>query len=151
MSKRNKYYSFTAMADAVKKHNQNIQIDYSYNSGITPERGPNKDITILRSVVGTDYYADNLKDYKNVIYTLYGPIGDQYEHEKRYNKKLLDKNISKHIYLYEVEQITSSKKQYKWFGKYELLPNTKQILDHPGLDGKMRKIINYTLKYISRY
>ena len=151
MTKRNKYYLFRDMADAVKKHNSYIQINNRYFCGITPECGPNKDITILRSVFGTEYYADNLEDYKNVIYTLYGPIGDQYEHEKCYNKKLLDKNISKHIYLYEVKQINSSKKQYTWFGKYEVLPDSKQILDHPGRDGKMRKIINYTLKYISRY
>ena len=85
MTKRNKYYLFRDMADAVKKHNSYIQINNRYFCGITPECGPNKDITILRSVFGTDYYADNLEDYKNVIYTLYGPIGDQYEHEKCYN------------------------------------------------------------------
>lgn len=142
-----RYLSFKTMTKQTKKNNPYVQLNYRYFCGITPECGPNKDITILRSIVDTYYYNDNLKDYKNVIYTLYGPIGDQSE-DIYPNNKFLDKNISKHIYLY---QKNPSSGEYRWFGKYEVLPDSKQILDHPGENGKMRKIINYTLKYISRY
>lgn len=91
----------------------------------------------LRSVDNTYYYNDDLENPQHCFYTLYGKTGDQDIHEKRYNAPFLEK--SKNIYLYRVKYITSTQKEYIWYGKYRL---DGIIIEeqHPDEEGKMRTI-----------
>lgn len=109
-------------------------------AGICPR--PKQNATILRSVDGTPYYDDDLSDINNVKYTLFGHNGDQDVNEKKFNKPLL---ASENIYLYRVK-IDGKKKEYIWYGKYEIVETTTKI--NPGKDGVDRNIIILSLQKI---
>lgn len=109
-------------------------------AGINPR--VDKKTTLLRSVDGTDYYADDMLDINNPKYTLFGHNGDQDEHEKKFNEPLLNKNKTTHIYLYRKVK----KNEYLWYGKYEI--TEKNNKRHPGKDGIMRTIIVLSLKRV---
>ena len=121
-----------------------IKIKYkpSYAAGINNNKIMKT--TVLKSVDNTNFYNDNLNDINEVKYTLYGPIGNQDENEKRFNKILL--NDTEHIYLYRVTPINKKDKNYYWYGKYEI--KDKNTQDHPGKYGIMRTIIVLTLKLL---
>jgi len=103
-----------------------------------------KKTTILRSVDGTDYYDDDMSDINNIKYTLFGHNGDQNENEKKFNEPLLNLNKTQHIYLYRVKN--GKKKEYLWYGKYEIVDKNNKI--HTGKDKVMRNIIILSLKKI---
>ena len=110
-------------------------------AGINPRI--DKKTTILKSVDDTYYYDDDLSDINNIKYTLFGHNGDQSETEKHFNEPLLNKNKTHHVYLYRVK-ITGKKKEYIWYGKYEIVDkNTKS---HIGKDKTTRNIIVLSLK-----
>jgi hypothetical protein len=112
-------------------------------AGINPR--PAEKTTILRSVEGTKYYADDLRDINYPIYTLYGHNGDQDEGEKKFNEPLLNPTKTNHIYLYQVK--TNRKQtEYLWYGKYVIETTNKKL--HPGKDGVMRTIILLSLKRV---
>jgi len=102
-----------------------------------------KSATILKSVRGTPYYADNLSDYDNPKYTLYGQYGDQNIHERRFNEPLMNPNKTEHIYLYESYK-NGNKTEYLWFGEYSI--DSHETVQHPDKNGIPRKIIVLTLK-----
>jgi hypothetical protein len=110
-------------------------------AGINPR--PAKALTILRSVHGTQFYADDLSDVNRPKYTLFGHDGDQDEHEKQFNEPLLNPIKTKDIYLYEVRN-NGKKQEYLWYGKYVIDEKIKK--QHPGKDGTLRTIIVLTLK-----
>jgi len=112
-------------------------------AGINPR--VDKKTTLLRSVDGTDYYADDMLDISNPKYTLFGHNGDQDEHEKKFNEPLLNKNKTTHIYLYRVKK-NGKKKEYLWYGKYEITEKNNKL--HQGKDGIMRTIIVLSLKRV---
>ena len=95
--------------------------------------------TILKAKDGTLYYDDDLKDPNKPKYTLYGPEGDQDRNEKSFNEPLLNKNKTKHIYLYR-----QTEKEYIWYGKYKIIGEESK--SHIGDDGLMRNIIILILK-----
>ena len=101
---------------------------------------------ILRSVDNYCIYDDDLSDYDNPQYTLFGNIGDQDENHWR-NESLLNPNKTQHIYLYRVKKINSNKKEYIWYGKYEIVD--KYDKQHKDKNDDMRKIIILKLKKIS--
>ena len=102
-----------------------------------------KNLTILRSVDGTTYYDDNLKDPNCPYYTLFGQEGDQDAGEKHFNQPLLDKTKTHNIYLYRLAK-ECKKTVYYWYGKYKI----KRVFDkqHLDINGKMRKIIKIELE-----
>ena len=106
-------------------------------AGITPRI--KKHTTILKSVDNTFYYDDDLSDIDNVKYTLFGHDGDQDEEEKKCNEPLLNKDKTKHIYLYRVKP-----GEYIWYGKYEIVE--KNIKQHTGKNGVMRNIVILSLR-----
>lgn len=106
----------------------------------------NLNTTILRSVDNTSYYADNLTDENHIEYTLFGHNGDQKEDEKRFNEPFLNKDKTKHIYVYRVKKNNKGKTEWIWYGKYEI--TGKHMKQHPGKDGKMRNIIIISLRKI---
>jgi len=91
----------------------------------------------------TDYYADDLTNPEEVLYTLFGPSGDQDESEKKFNEPLLNPEKTKHIYLYRVTKDTD---KYRWYGKYAIINKASHV--HVGKDGCLRKIILLTMKKI---
>lgn len=99
---------------------------------------------ILRSNDGTAHYPDDLSDINNPKYTLFGPSGDQ-SITGRFNATLLNESKIEHVFLYRVIK-NKSKKQYLWYGKYQI--GEKNINNHVGLDGQMRKVILLQLKRI---
>jgi hypothetical protein len=112
-------------------------------AGINPRI--DKQTTILRSVENTYYYNDDMSDINNIKYTLFGHNGDQDENEKKFNEPLLNKNKTKHIYLYLV--LTNNVEyKYIWYGKYEIID--KEIKPHIGKNMNIRNIIILTLKKI---
>jgi hypothetical protein len=112
-------------------------------AGINPR--PAQALTILRSVHGTQYYADDLSDINHPKYTLFGHDGDQDEDEKQFNEPLLNPLKTKDIYLYQVR--TNGKKQeYLWYGKYTIDEKIKK--QHPGKNGTLRTIIVLLLKRV---
>ena len=113
-------------------------------AGINPRIG--KKTTILKSVDDTYYYDDDMSDINNIKYTLFGHNGDQDENEKRFNEPLLNKNKTKNIYLYRLK-INGKKKEYVWYGKYEIIDKNKKI--HIGKDRVMRNIIVLSLKKLA--
>ena len=92
-------------------------------------------ISFLKSVQGTPYYDDDLSDPNNIIYTLFGQVGDQNIND-RFNKPLLQR--AKQIYLYEVNP-KNKKNKYTWYGEYKIngQPMPKQ---HKDINGIMRTI-----------
>ena len=102
-----------------------------------------KSAAILKSVRGTPYYADNLSDYDNPKYTLYGQYGDQDIHEKRFNEPLMNPNKTKHIYLYELYK-KGNKTEYLWFGEYSI--DSHENVQHTDKNGIPRTIIVLSLK-----
>jgi len=98
---------------------------------------------ILRSVDGVDYYDDDMSNTNCIKYTLFGPEGDQDEHESRFNKPLLDKTKIKNIYVYRVKK-NGRKNEYIWYGKYKIIDKRCKI--HKGKSGIMRNIIVLTLE-----
>jgi hypothetical protein len=99
-----------------------------------------KNTAILKSKDNTSFYDDDLRDAKQVKYTLFGKCGDQDEDETT-NRKLLDSRQTKHVYLYRVKP-----GQWVWYGKYEITGKTSKL--HPGEDGIMRTIVVLTLTKI---
>lgn len=97
----------------------------------------NKKTAILKSVDNTPYYADNLDELNNVYYTLYGRENDQDINESRFNKNLINENITQHIYLYRVIK-KNKKTQWVWYGKYNIKNITEKM--HPDINGNNRKI-----------
>lgn len=85
---------------------------------------------ILRSVDGTEYYADNLSDPKCIIYTMQGKTGDQ-SLENKDNRHLM---LAKHIWVYRVQR-----KKWIWYGLYHI-ESTPCATQHVGADGIMRTI-----------
>jgi hypothetical protein len=75
-------------------------------------------ISILRSVDDTYYYDDNLDDMEHPQYTLFGSKGDQ-KLDSHFNKTLLDRNLTKCVYLYRVIK-ENKKKIWWWYGKYTI-------------------------------
>ena len=113
-------------------------------AGINPRI--KKKTTILRSVDNTYYYDDDMSDINNVEYTLFGQIGNQDETEKKFNEPLLNRNKTHHIYLYRVK-IDGKKKEYIWYGKYEITGKyNKQHIDKNYIN---RNIVILSLKRIS--
>ena len=118
-------------------------------TGCKPCSGPGiftnkaKTISILKSVDGTYYYDDDMRDIQNVKYTLFGHNGDQNENETQFNKPLL--NQTQNIYLYRVK-IIGREKEYIWYGKYEIVGKNNKL--HIGEDRVMRNIIILSLKKI---
>ena len=103
-----------------------------------------QETAILRSVDNYLCYDDNLSNINNINYTLFGHYGNQDENEKRYNEPLLNKNKIKNIYVYRVKYITGKKKEYIWYGKYEIIDkNTKLHIDKDNIE---RTIIVLFLK-----
>lgn len=96
-----------------------------------------KKITLLKSVDNTEYYDDDLSDFQNPKYTLFGQRGDQSEYEKKFNEPLLNKNKTEKIFLYRVRN--QKKDKYVWYGQYEIIGKTTKI--HTDIDGNLRKII----------
>jgi hypothetical protein len=86
---------------------------------------------ILKSVDHTPYYDDNLDNPENPKYTLFGRIGDQDIHEKRYNSKLIH---AQNIYLYR----KTYNKTYIWYGKYKIQNVTPK--HHQDINGQLRII-----------
>ena len=113
----------------------------SYTNGIQ------NNTTILKSVENTYYYNDDLSDINNVKYTLFGNSGDQDENELRFNEPLLNRNKTKHIYLYHVKN-SSKNKEWIWYGygKYDI--DKKETKRYIGKDNQMRNIIILSLKKI---
>lgn len=105
----------------------------------------NQETTLLKSVDDTYYYNDNLTDYQNIEYTLFGHNGDQNEDEKHFNEPLLNPNKTKHIYLYRVKK-NKKKKEYLWYGKYEIVDKYSKL--HEGKDNIMRTIIILLLRQV---
>ena len=101
--------------------------------------------TLLKSVDDTYYYDDDLTDYQNVEYTLFGHNGDQNEYEKKFNEPLLNPDKTEHIYLYRVRK-NRKKTEYLWYGKYEIVGKFNKL--HQGKDYKMRTIIILSLKQL---
>lgn len=101
--------------------------------------------TLLKSVDDTYYYDDDLSDYQNVEYTLFGHNGDQNEYEKKFNEPLLNPDKTEHIYLYRVKK-NKKKKEYLWYGKYEIVGKYNKF--HQGKDNKIRTIIILSLKQL---
>jgi hypothetical protein len=99
---------------------------------------------ILRSNDGTEHYPDDLSDINSPKYTLFGPSGDQ-SIGGRYNATLLNPNKIRHVFLYRVIK-NKSKKQYLWYGKYNITGKTKK--NHVGLNGNPRKVILLQLERI---
>ena len=112
-------------------------------AGINPRI--KKKTTILRSVDDTYYYDDDMSDVNNIKYTLFGHYGDQNEDEKKFNEPLLNPDKTQHIYLYRVKN--SKKKEYLWYGKYEIVDKNKKM--HIDKDHIMRNIIILSLKKIN--
>ncbi len=104
--------------------------------------------TILKSVDNTYYYDDDMSDFNNIKYTLFGHNGDQIENEKKFNEPLLNPNKTQHLYVYRVK-INGKKKEYIWYGKYEII--SKNTKSHIGKDYNMRNIIVLSLKKIEIY
>jgi hypothetical protein len=104
-----------------------------------------KKTAILKSVDDTYYYDDDLSDIENVKYTLYGHNGDQDENGRKFNEPLLNKEKTQHIFLYRVK-IDGRKKEYIWYGKYEIIDKNKKL--HIGKDRILRNIIILSLKRI---
>ena len=98
--------------------------------------------TILRSVDGTYYYDDDLKDPSIVEYTLFGQQGDQDEGEKRFNEPLLNPNKTEHIFLYRVKT-----DEYIWYGKYKIIDKYEKI--HIDKNYEQRDIIVLILKKLN--
>ena len=98
---------------------------------------------ILRSVDDTPYYADDLNDEKEPVYTLFGHNGDQEIDEPRFNRKLLSGSC---IYLYRVHK-EGRMKRWSWYGKYEIVRLSKKR--HPGKDGTPRNIVLAHLRQIN--
>ena len=113
-------------------------------AGINPR--PDKNTTILRSVDNTYYYDDNMSDIYYPKYTLFGHNGDQDENEKRFNEPLLNKDKTKHIYLYRVAKTSENKTEYLWYGKYEIVGKNTKL--HQGNDKRLRYIIVLSLKLL---
>jgi len=99
---------------------------------------------ILRSNDGNEHYPDDLSDFNNPKYTLFGPSGDQ-SIIGRFNATLLNENKIKHVFLYRVIK-EKTKKQYLWYGKYHIAG--KNFKPHVGLDGNPRRVILLQLKRI---
>jgi hypothetical protein len=116
-------------------------------AGINPR--VNKKTTILKSVDNTYYYDDDMSDEHNIKYTLFGHNGDQDENEPKFNEPLLNKNKTHNIYLYRVKTYNNNKKEYIWYGKYEIVE--KNIKEHIGKDNFMRNIIVLSLKKIDTF
>jgi hypothetical protein len=113
-------------------------------AGINPRI--DKQTTLLRSVDDTAYYDDDMSDINNPKYTLFGHNGDQDENEKKFNEPLLNKNKTKHIYLYRVIKKNKKETEYVWYGKYEIIgKNNKR---HQGKDTLLRTIVVLSLKRI---
>jgi hypothetical protein len=109
-----------------------------------------RDHSILRSVDGTSYYKDDLGDWDDVYYTLFGREGDQNPYEKRFNKPLLYEN--RLIYLYRVLVYESGCKKgtgrkWIWYGCYEQVGPLEEII-HPDVHVRMRKIYRIRLKRV---
>jgi len=102
-----------------------------------------KKTAILKSVDDTHYYDDDMEDFNNPKYTLFGRIGDQSESETRFNAPLLNDEKIEHIYLYRVK-MDGKKKVYLWYGKYDIVG--KESKTHPDINGDSRKIIILNLK-----
>jgi len=112
-------------------------------AGINPRI--EKKTTILKSVDNTYYYDDDLSDFKNPKYTLFGINGDQNENEKQFNEPLLNIEKTQHIYLYRVKYYKKGK-EYLWYGKYKIIDKNTKL--HAGKDYIMRNIIVLTLQQI---
>ena len=110
-------------------------------AGINPR--VDKNTTLLKSVDDTYYYDDDMSDIYNPKYTLFGHNGDQDENEKKFNEPLLNKNKTKHIYLYRVKK-NGKKIQYLWYGKYEIVGTNNKL--HQGKDKIIRTIVVLSLK-----
>lgn len=96
----------------------------------------NNGTTLIRSVEGTDYYAD--KSLVNgYAYTLRGRNGDQ-SLEDPTNKKLLQPG--RRIFLLEV-----GKKRWVWRGEY-VYTGVLEELTHPDMYGYPRKIYRAILR-----
>lgn len=113
-------------------------------SGVGICHRADKKITILRSVDNTYYYDDNLNNINNPIYTLFGHNNDQKEDEKRFNEPLLNKDKTKHIYLYRV--LNNKNYKYEWYGEYKIIKKSKK--NHIGKDYNYRNIILLHLEKI---
>jgi hypothetical protein len=113
-------------------------------AGINPRIS--KNTTILKSVDNTYYYDDDMNNINNVKYTLYGNNGDQDENEKKFNEPLLNKNKTKHIFLYRVKK-NGKKNEYIWYGKYEIEAKNNKL--HIDINKNMRNIIILSLKKIA--
>ncbi len=103
-----------------------------------------KNLAILKSVDGTEFYDDDLSNPKLIKYTLFGHNGDQDPDEPKYNKKLLDPEITKQIYVYR--RIFNEQYKYIWYGEYKIL--NMETKNHPGKDGLERKIVILNLSKI---
>ena len=112
-------------------------------AGINPRI--DKNTTILKSVDNTYYYADDMSDINKPKYTLFGHNGDQNKNEKKFNEPLLNKDKTKHIYLYRVTK-NGKKTEYLWYGKYVIEEINNKL--HLGKDKAIRTIIVLSLKRI---
>jgi hypothetical protein len=108
---------------------------------------PALNTAVLKSIDNINYYDDDLSDPDNPKYTLFGHNGDQDKNEKRFNEPLLNKNKTEHIYLYR-KKINGKKKEYLWYGKYEIDTDGTETKLHKGEDGVMRQIIILSLKRV---
>ena len=102
-----------------------------------------KNTTILKSVRGTPYYADDLSNFNNPQYTLFGHYGDQDINEHRFNEPLMNPNKTKHIYLYESYK-NGNKTEYIWFGEFMI--DSYKTVKTPDKSGISRNVIVLSLK-----
>jgi len=96
--------------------------------------------TIFKSVPGTSYYRDEFNVTQHIIYTLFGQVGDQ-DLNDRYNRPLIGKNTA---YLYEVINVSSTKKNYIWYGQVHYDYSELESIQHVDKNNQIRTI--YRLK-----
>lgn len=98
----------------------------------------NNGTALIRSVENTAYYADKMLN-GGIAYTLRGNKGDQ-SLDDRENKRLMESG--RRIFLLEVR-----KKKWIWHGEY-VYTGIYEELDHPDINGDVRKIYRIILKKI---
>lgn len=97
--------------------------------------------SVLRSVDGTIYYADNLTNPASIQYTLFGREGDQDMNEPRFNHPLLS-DPNRQIYVYRRHELNGP--VWTWMGRYRIVGLPRAQL-HPDINGQQRIIFIITL------